>query len=143
MSFSAVELLIERYQGSGKRRGNLLCSGFPEAGNKSLLNTDFAKFPYELARANVLVIGGGDTGNDCGNIHPSEAKSVTQLEMMPARPPAAELPSIHGRVAEGPESRLRPGRRLLQYSAMILGSIRQPLPSFIKDKKEMSARPRS
>ena len=40
---------------------------------KSLLDTDFAKFPYELAKGkNVLVIGGGDTGNDCvGNIHPS------------------------------------------------------------------------
>ena len=33
---------------------------------RSLLDSDFAKVPYELARGkNVLVIGGGDTGNDC------------------------------------------------------------------------------
>ena len=33
---------------------------------KALLDSDFAKVPYELAKGkNVLVIGGGDTGNDC------------------------------------------------------------------------------
>ena len=61
---------------------------------KSLLDTDFAKFPYELAKGkNVLVIGGGDTGNDCvGTSIRLGAKSVTQLEMMP-QPPAARTPS--------------------------------------------------
>ena len=55
---------------------------------KSLLDTDFAKFPYELAKGkNVLVIGGGDTGNDCvGTAVREGAKSVTQLEMMPKLP---------------------------------------------------------
>ena len=55
---------------------------------KSLLDTDFAKFPYELAKGkNVLVIGGGDTGNDCvGTSIRLGAKSVTQLEMMPKAP---------------------------------------------------------
>ena len=55
---------------------------------KSLLDTDFAKFPYELAKGkNVLVIGGGDTGNDCvGTAIRQGAKSVTQLEMMPCPP---------------------------------------------------------
>ena len=44
--------------------------------------------PYELAKdKNVLVIGGGDTGNDCvGTSIRLGAKSVTQLEMMPKPP---------------------------------------------------------
>ena len=55
---------------------------------KSLLDTDFAKFPYELAKGkHVLVIGGGDTGNDCvGTSIRHGAKSVTQIEMMPKAP---------------------------------------------------------
>ena len=54
----------------------------------SLLDSDFAKVPYELARGkNVLVIGGGDTGNDCvGTVIRLGAKSVKQLEMMPEPP---------------------------------------------------------
>lgn len=61
---------------------------------KSLLDSDFAKVPYELAKGkNVLVIGGGDTGNDCvGTSIRLGAKSVTQLEMMP-KPPVCRLES--------------------------------------------------
>lgn len=61
---------------------------------KSLLDSDFAKTPYELAKdKNVLVIGGGDTGNDCvGTSIRLGAKSVTQLEMMP-KPPVERLES--------------------------------------------------
>ena len=46
------------------------------------------KVPYELAKGkHVLVIGGGDTGNDCvGTSVRLGAKSVTQLEMMPKPP---------------------------------------------------------
>ena len=52
---------------------------------KTLLDSDFTKAPYEEARGkHVLVIGGGDTGNDCvGTSVRLGAKSVTQLEMMP------------------------------------------------------------
>ncbi|MCR5774771.1 MAG: glutamate synthase subunit beta [Lachnospiraceae bacterium] len=52
---------------------------------KTLLDSDFKKVPYELAKdKDVLVIGGGDTGNDCvGSCIRLGAKSVTQLEMMP------------------------------------------------------------
>ena len=52
---------------------------------KALLDSDFEKVPYELAKdKNVLVIGGGDTGNDCvGTSIRLGVKSVTQLEMMP------------------------------------------------------------
>lgn len=55
---------------------------------KELLDSDFQKVPWNLARGkHVLVIGGGDTGNDCvGTAVRLGAKSVTQLEMMPQPP---------------------------------------------------------
>ena len=61
---------------------------------KTLLDSNFEKTPYELVKdKHVLVIGGGDTGNDCvGTSIRLGAKSVTQLEMMP-QPPAARTPS--------------------------------------------------
>lgn len=57
---------------------------------KALLDSHYEKPPYELAKGKrVLVVGGGDTGNDCiGTVLRLGAKSVTQLEMLPA-PPAA------------------------------------------------------
>ena len=61
---------------------------------KSLLDSEFEKYPFELAEnKDVIVIGGGDTGNDCiGSCIRLGAKSVTQLEMLP-QPPAGRLPS--------------------------------------------------
>ena len=63
---------------------------------KSLLDTDFEilKKPYEEVKdKDVIVIGGGDTGNDCvGTCVRLGAKSVTQLEMMPC-PPTERLDS--------------------------------------------------
>ena len=55
---------------------------------RQLLDTDFEKPPYELAKdKHVIVIGGGDTGNDCvGTVIRLGAASVTQLEMMPCPP---------------------------------------------------------
>ena len=55
---------------------------------KTLLDSNFEKTPYELVKdKHVLVIGGGDTGNDCvGTSIRLGAKSVTQLEMMPKPP---------------------------------------------------------
>ena len=55
---------------------------------KSLLDSEFSQIPYPLAKGkNVLVIGGGDTGNDCvGTVIRLGAKSVVQLEMMPEPP---------------------------------------------------------
>ena len=52
---------------------------------KQLLDSDFKDIPYNLAKnKNVVVIGGGDTGNDCvATVIRLGAKSVTQLEMMP------------------------------------------------------------
>ena len=59
---------------------------------KTLL--DSQKAPYEEAKGkHVLVIGGGDTGNDCvGTSIRLGAKSVTQLEMMPM-PPVHRAPN--------------------------------------------------
>ena len=55
---------------------------------KALLDSDFQKPPRKLAEdKNVLVVGGGDTGNDCvATALRLGAKSVTQLEMMPEPP---------------------------------------------------------
>lgn len=55
---------------------------------KSLLNSNFKDGKYTSAKdKNVVVIGGGDTGNDCvGTSIRQGAKSVLQLEMMPKLP---------------------------------------------------------
>ena len=55
---------------------------------KTLLDSDFNDIPYALAKGKkVLVIGGGDTGNDCvGTAIRLGAESVVQLEMMPKPP---------------------------------------------------------
>lgn len=52
---------------------------------KRLLDSEFSDIPYDMAKKkNVIVIGGGDTGNDCvGTVIRLGAKSVIQLEMMP------------------------------------------------------------
>ena len=61
---------------------------------KTLLDTNFSGIPYDLVRdKDVIIIGGGDTGNDCvGSCIRLGAKSVTQLEMLP-KPPETRLPS--------------------------------------------------
>lgn len=55
---------------------------------KSLLNSNLKDGKYVSAKGkNVVIIGGGDTGNDCvGTAIRQGAKSVTQLEMMPQPP---------------------------------------------------------
>ena len=60
---------------------------------KSLLDSKFADGRAIDAKGkNVLVIGGGDTGNDCvGTAIRQGCESVMQLEMMPC-PPAARAP---------------------------------------------------
>ena len=77
-----------------KSKGIYFAVDFLGQVTKALLDSDFAKVPYELAKGkNVLVIGGGDTGNDCvGTSIRLGAKSVIQLEMMP-KPPVERTPS--------------------------------------------------
>ena len=61
---------------------------FLTATTKSLLDSDLTDGKYISAKdKNVIVIGGGDTGNDCvGTAIRHGCKSVTQLEMMPRAP---------------------------------------------------------
>ncbi len=58
------------------------------------LDNNWKEYPKDLAEGkDVIVIGGGDTGNDCvGTCIRLGAKSVTQLEMMP-KPSEERLPS--------------------------------------------------
>ena len=61
---------------------------------KSLLDSNLKDGKFVSAKGkHVLVIGGGDTGNDCvGTAIRLGAKSVTQLEMMP-KPPVDRTPN--------------------------------------------------
>lgn len=65
-----------------------------KANTKSLLDSNLEDGNYISAKdKHVIVIGGGDTGNDCvGTSIRLGAKSVTQLEMMP-KPPVTRTPS--------------------------------------------------
>ena len=69
-------------------KGILFAVDFLGQVTKALLDSDFQKPPRKLAEGkNVLVVGGGDTGNDCvATALRLGAKSVTQLEMMPEPP---------------------------------------------------------
>ena len=61
---------------------------FLKATTKSLLDSDLTDGKFISAKdKNVVIIGGGDTGNDCvGTSVRHGCKSVTQLEMMPKLP---------------------------------------------------------
>ncbi len=69
-------------------KGIYFAVDFLKATTKSLLDSNFSDNKYISAKnKNVVVIGGGDTGNDCvGTVIRLGAKSVTQLEMMPKLP---------------------------------------------------------
>ena len=60
---------------------------------KSLMNSNMKNDYINAKGKNVIVIGGGDTGNDCvGTCIRHNAKSVKQLEIMP-KPPEKRLES--------------------------------------------------
>ncbi|MGN1411583.1 MAG: glutamate synthase subunit beta [Oscillospiraceae bacterium] len=61
---------------------------FLKSTTKSLLDFNLTEGTFISAKdKNVVVIGGGDTGNDCvGTVIRHGCKSVTQLEMMPKLP---------------------------------------------------------
>lgn len=73
----------------GREAGNIYFAvDFLTSVTKSLLDSNFEDKQYISPKGkDVLVIGGGDTGNDCvGTAIRLGAKSVTQLEMMPESP---------------------------------------------------------
>ncbi len=61
---------------------------FLRANTRSLLDSKFTDGQYvDVKDKNVVIIGGGDTGNDCvGTAIRHGARSVTQIEMMPKAP---------------------------------------------------------
>lgn len=67
---------------------------FLKSTTKSLLDSGLTDGKYISAKGkNVIVIGGGDTGNDCvGTSIRHGCKSIMQLEMMP-KPPVYRLPN--------------------------------------------------
>lgn len=69
-------------------KGIYFAVDFLKTVTKTLLDSDFSDVPTHLAKGKrVLVIGGGDTGNDCvGTAIRLGASSVVQLEMMPEAP---------------------------------------------------------
>ena len=73
----------------GRDAGNIFFAvDYLKAVTKSLLDSNLKDNSFVSAKGlHVLVIGGGDTGNDCvGTVLRLGAKSVTQLEMMPMPP---------------------------------------------------------
>lgn len=79
----------------GRESGNIFFAvDYLGSVTKSLLDSNLKDGKFVSAKGkHVLVIGGGDTGNDCvGTAIRLGAKSVTQLEMMP-KPPAERKPS--------------------------------------------------
>ena len=69
-------------------KGIYFAVDFLKANTKSLLDSDFADKKYiDTKDKHVVIIGGGDTGNDCvGTAIRHGAKTVTQIEMMPKAP---------------------------------------------------------
>ena len=69
-------------------KGIYFAVDFLKANTKSLLDSDFTDKTYvDTKGKHVVIIGGGDTGNDCvGTAIRHGCKSVTQIEMMPKAP---------------------------------------------------------
>ncbi len=69
-------------------KGIYFAVDFLKANTKSLLDSNFEDGNFVNTKGkNVVIIGGGDTGNDCvGTAIRHGAKSVTQIEMMPKAP---------------------------------------------------------
>lgn len=68
--------------------GVMFAVDFLKSVTKSLLNSNLTDGNFfDVKDKNVVIVGGGDTGNDCtGTAIRLKAKSVTQIEMMPSPP---------------------------------------------------------
>ncbi len=71
-----------------KAKGVIYAVDFLSSTTKSLLNDGLKEGSYVSAKGqDVVIVGGGDTGNDCvGTCIRHGARSVVQLEMMPCPP---------------------------------------------------------
>lgn len=80
-------------QGS-EAQGIMFAVDWLKSVTKSLLDSDFSdKNFFDPKGKHVVILGGGDTGNDCtGSSIRLGAASITQLEMMPC-PPAERQPN--------------------------------------------------
>ena len=80
-------------QGS-EAQGIMFAVDWLKSVTKSLLDSDFSdKNFFDPKGKHVVILGGGDTGNDCtGSSIRLGAASVTQIEMMPC-PPAERQPN--------------------------------------------------
>ena len=74
--------------GRDECKGIYFAVDFLTANTKSLLNSNLTDGKYISAKdKNVVIVGGGDTGNDCiGTSIRHGCKSVTAIEMMPKNP---------------------------------------------------------
>lgn len=81
-------------EGADKTDGIYYAVDFLTSTTKSLIDHKLKAGTFISAKdKNVVIVGGGDTGNDCvGTCIRHGCKSVTQLEMMP-EPPVDRLPS--------------------------------------------------
>ncbi|MGI6107163.1 MAG: glutamate synthase subunit beta [Lachnospiraceae bacterium] len=79
--------------GFSDTKGVYFAVDFLKATTKSLLDSNLADKKYISAKGkDVVIVGGGDTGNDCiGTVIRHGCRSVTALEMMP-EPPAERAP---------------------------------------------------
>ena len=60
---------------------------FLKANTKSLLDSNLTDGNFISCKGkDVVIVGGGDTGNDCIGCHPPRLQDVTAIEMMPKAP---------------------------------------------------------
>ena len=122
---------------AGRAKGVYFAVDFLKATTKSLLDSDLKDGSYISAKGkHVVVVGGGDTGNDCvGTAIRHGCRVVVQLEMMPKPPdqraennPWPEWPRVL-------QDRLRPGGGHRRLRARTPGSIRPPSRSCMPDEQ--------
>ncbi len=108
-------------------KGIYFAVDFLKRNHKEPLDSNLKIKNLFLQRAkNVVIIGGGDTGNDCVGTSSSvmEQKCNIQLEMMPKAPDCVQQ-TIHGRNGRICKDRLRSGRSHCCIRTVIHESIRQ------------------
>lgn len=79
-------------EGAEGTEGIYYAVDFLTAATKNVIGIQKLPAKYDASGKNVVIVGGGDTGNDCiGTVIRMGCKSVTALEMMP-KPPVDRRP---------------------------------------------------